>query len=138
MTRMALTKVADPLADPLARLQQALTEAPVHVLPVLIGELEKLKAQALSELSRRSTDITTHTRAIHEASRRPSIDRESNAEYLSIRELTHRIGYAEGTIRNLMSRGIFKLNEHYVKPRGRIFFKWPAVRRWLETSPSPG
>ncbi len=137
MTRLPLTKVADPLADPLARLQQALTEAPLHVLPVLIGELEKLKVQALSELSRRSTDIIAHTQPSHDASRRLSIDRGPDAEYLSIRELTHRVGYAEGTIRNLMSRGIFKLNEHYVKPRGRILFKWPAVQRWLETTQSP-
>ncbi|MBI4611409.1 MAG: hypothetical protein HY726_20655 [Candidatus Rokubacteria bacterium] len=59
-------------------------------------------------------------------------------EYLSIRELSSRMGYAEGTIRNLMSRGTFKLGEHYVKPRGRIMFKWPAVRAWLEQAAGQG
>jgi len=53
-------------------------------------------------------------------------------EYLSIRELSQRIPYAQQTIRNLMSRGVFKLGKHYVKPRGRVVFKWSAVQAWLE------
>lgn len=66
------------------------------------------------------------------------VDQDSNMEYLSIHDLANRIGYAEGTIRNLMSDGVFKLGEHYVKPRGRIFFKWPAVRSWLEATRTLG
>jgi len=41
-------------------------------------------------------------------------------EYLSIAELTKRIPYAAQTIRNLMGRGEFRRDIHYLKPRGRI------------------
>ena len=45
------------------------------------------------------------------------------------------IPYAEQTIRNLMSRGVFRLGEHYLKPRSRIMFRWSKVREWLEEQP---
>jgi hypothetical protein len=51
---------------------------------------------------------------------RPSRDGMADPEYVSIRELSRRIPYAEGSIRNLMSRGALKLGEHYVKPQGRV------------------
>jgi hypothetical protein len=56
----------------------------------------------------------------------------NGTEYLSIRELARRIPYAEGSIRNLISRGSFRLGEHYLKPHGRVVFKWAAVQAWLE------
>jgi len=60
------------------------------------------------------------------------VDQDPEVEYLSLHDLARRIDYAEGTIRNLMSQGVFRLGQHYVKPRGRILFKWAAIRNWLE------
>lgn len=64
----------------------------------------------------------------------PTLDvvREPGEEYLSIKQLEQRIPYAEQTIRNLMSAGVLKRDVHYVKPRGRIIFKWSALQAWLE------
>jgi len=73
------------------------------------------------------------TRPPHSATLSNSVSASPNgAEYLSIRELARRIPYAEGSIRNLISRGSFRLGEHYLKPHGRVVFKWPAVQAWLE------
>jgi len=60
------------------------------------------------------------------------VDGAEDVEYLSIRDLAHRIPYAEQTIRNLMTRGVFRLGEHYIKPRSRIMFRWSKVRDWLD------
>jgi hypothetical protein len=65
-------------------------------------------------------------------SERPSGDGAADQEYVSIRELSRRIPYAEGSIRNLMSRGALRLGEHYVKPQGRVMFRWRAIQVWLE------
>jgi hypothetical protein len=54
------------------------------------------------------------------------------SEYVSIAELAKRIPYAPQTIRNLMTQGVFIRDVHYLKPRGRVIFKWTAVREWLE------
>ncbi len=62
----------------------------------------------------------------------PTLDAQD--EYLSIAQLAQRIPYAEQTIRNLMSQGILRRDVHYVKPRGRVMFKWSAVQAWLEGS----
>ena len=56
----------------------------------------------------------------------------ASEEYLSIADLSKRIPYAPQTIRNLMSAGVLKRNLHYVKPRGRVMFKWSAVLAWVE------
>ena len=61
----------------------------------------------------------------------PHIDVALEKEYLSVRELAARIPYSEGAIRNLMSQGRLKLGIHYVKPRGRVAFRWSAIRAWL-------
>ena len=53
-------------------------------------------------------------------------------EYLSIADLSKRIPYAAQTIRNLMSLGVFKRDVHYVKPRGRVIFRWSKVQEWIE------
>jgi hypothetical protein len=52
-------------------------------------------------------------------------------EYLTVDELSRRIGYAPQTIRNLKSRGVFQLGVHYVKPRRRVLFKWSTIVDWL-------
>lgn len=53
-------------------------------------------------------------------------------EYLSVTALSARIPYAPQTIRNLMSQGVLQRDVHYLKPRGRIIFKWSAVQAWIE------
>jgi hypothetical protein len=63
-----------------------------------------------------------------------SSSRATSEEYLSISDLATRIPYAPQTIRNLMSRGVFQLGVHYLKPRGRVIFRWSAVQRWLTES----
>ena len=60
------------------------------------------------------------------------VDGAEDVEYLSIRDLARRIPYAEQTIRNLMTGGVFRLGEHYIKPRSRIMFRWSKVRDWLD------
>ena len=62
----------------------------------------------------------------------PILDGEAGPEYISLRELTKRIPYSDGTIRNLMSSGVLKGGEHYVKPNGRVMFRWSAVQAWLD------
>jgi len=60
------------------------------------------------------------------------VDGAGSTEYLSLRELSRRIPYKEGTIRNLMSQGQLQLGVHYLKPHhGRIVFVWSAMRAWL-------
>jgi hypothetical protein len=124
--------VAYPLADPLDRLKEALASAPVQTLPAFIGELERLKAQAWTRLAGPPLNDSDRARVMHDSSAKPLVDQDAEPEYLSIRDMARRINYAEGTIRNLMSRGVFKLGEHYMKPRGRILFKWSVVCRWVE------
>ncbi len=62
------------------------------------------------------------------------VDSGNDPEYLSIRELAERIPYSKSTIRNLMSKGQLRLGEHYVKPRGRVMFRWAAIRAWLDST----
>jgi len=54
-------------------------------------------------------------------------------EYLSIQELSKRIPFRVQSIRNMISKGIFRLGEHYVKPggKGRPVFLWSKVEQWL-------
>jgi hypothetical protein len=64
--------------------------------------------------------------------RSPQAAGMASEEFLSIADLCKRIPYAPQTIRNLMSAGVLKRNLHYMKPRGRIMFKWSAVLAWIE------
>jgi hypothetical protein len=65
-----------------------------------------------------------------------SIDASPAPEYLSIRQLAGRIPYSEGAIRNMMSRGVFRLGVHYTKPNGgRPVFHWTAVQEWARAVP---
>jgi hypothetical protein len=60
-----------------------------------------------------------------------TIDATPAPEYLSIRQLAGRIPYSEGAIRNMISRGVFRLGVHYTKPNGgRPVFHWRAVQDW--------
>jgi predicted DNA-binding transcriptional regulator AlpA len=53
-------------------------------------------------------------------------------EYLPIRPLSQRIGYAVKTIYNLISQGILKEGVHYFKPTKRkLLFYWPAMEAWI-------
>jgi hypothetical protein len=53
-------------------------------------------------------------------------------EYLTIAQLCARVGYRPQTVRNLMSKGVFRLGVHFCKPRGRVLFKWSAMQAWLD------
>jgi hypothetical protein len=59
------------------------------------------------------------------------VDGAGAVAYLSGRELARRIPYCEGSIRNLMSQGQLKAGIHYLKPGGRVIFRWSAVQAWL-------
>ncbi len=53
-------------------------------------------------------------------------------EYLPIKVLSERIGYAVKTIYNLVSQDTFKEGIHYFKPTKRkLLFYWPAVEQWI-------
>lgn len=79
-------------------------------------------AARLSELEQSS---------VRRSQKEPPVDVEAEAGYISVRELAQRIPYSEGTIRNLMSQGCLKLGTHYVKPNGRVMFRWDAMQTWL-------
>jgi hypothetical protein len=50
-----------------------------------------------------------------------------------------RIPYSEGAIRNMMSRGVFRLGVHFTKPNGgRPVFHWRAVQEWTRSQPASG
>jgi len=121
---------SDPLADSLVRLQEALTHAAVQALPAFLVELERLRALAWAKLS--SPQPKDSAQGVPRDGIGALVDPDPEVEYLSLHDLARRIDYAEGTIRNLMSQGVFKLGQHYVKPRGRILFKWAGIRNWLE------
>ena len=58
-------------------------------------------------------------------------------EYLIITELSSRIKMTPGTIRNLVWKGEFVENVHYVKPTSRkLLFVWSAIEAWLYVKPS--
>ncbi len=54
-------------------------------------------------------------------------------EYISVKTLSERIGYKVQSIYNMIHKGTFVLNKHYLKPTPKkILFKWTAVKQWLE------
>jgi len=54
-------------------------------------------------------------------------------EYISVKALSERIGYKVQSIYNMIHKGTFVLNKHYLKPTPKkILFKWTAVKQWLE------
>ena len=59
-------------------------------------------------------------------------------EYLRTDELSDRIKMAQGTIRNLVWKGEFKKDIHYLKPTPRkLLFIWSGVEAWLHNRSSP-
>ena len=63
--------------------------------------------------------------------------KECQTEYLTVDELSRRIKFSKQSIYNLISKGVFVLQDHYLKPRPKkILFKWPAVLEWMENAPS--
>jgi len=56
-------------------------------------------------------------------------------EYLTVAQLSRRIPYQPQTIRNLMSKNVLRPGIHYLKPRGRVMFRWSAIQAWLEGRP---
>ena len=54
-------------------------------------------------------------------------------EYLSIGEVAALIRKTPKTVRNMMSRGVFRDAVHYFRPRGSTpLFKRDAVIQWVE------
>jgi len=53
-------------------------------------------------------------------------------EYLTVQELSNRIKYAKQSIYNLIQKGTFVQDKHYIKPsRKKVLFIWSAVLEWL-------
>jgi len=106
------------------------------------GEVRRRLDRLRAELVEMETEILALSRLLETVAIDPErplrdtaskrVDGAEDVEYLSIRDLAHRIPYAEQTIRNLMTRGVFRLGEHYIKPRSRIMFRWSKVRDWLD------
>ena len=97
----------------------------------LRAELVEMETEVLALSRLLETEVVDPEGPLRDtASKR--VDGAEDVEYLSIRDLAHRIPYAEQTIRNLMTRGVFRLGEHYIKPRSRIMFRWSKVRDWLD------
>ena len=86
----------------------------------------------VADLLRALDAATASSAAIARGSAASALDTQEATEYLSLRELARRIPYAEQTIRNLMSRGVFRMGEHYIKPRARVMFRWSRMREWLD------
>lgn len=62
--------------------------------------------------------------------------KECQTEYLTVDELSKRIKFSKQSIYNLVSKGVFILQRHYLKPRPKkILFKWSAVLEWMENTP---
>jgi len=96
----------------------------------LRAELREMETEVHALLRLIATAPSAPYRPQRDTAVRP-IDGGTDVEYLSVRELATRIPYSEGAIRNLMTRGVFRLGEHYLKPRGRVAFRWSAVQAWL-------
>ena len=56
-------------------------------------------------------------------------------EYLTVAELSERIKFSKQTIYNLISKKVFEINRHFIKPRPKkILFIWAEVKAWMERS----
>ena len=60
---------------------------------------------------------------------------ETNNEiYLTVKELSEKIKYSQQSIYNMIHKGVFIKDTHYVKPsRKKVLFLWTAVHAWLES-----
>src|SRR5438093_3411740 len=106
------------------------------------GEVQRRLDRLRAELVEMETEVLALSRLLETAAIDPErllrdtaskrVDGAEDVEYLSIRDRARRIPYAEQTIRNLMTGGVFRLGEHYITPRSRIMFRWSKVRDWLD------
>ena len=56
-------------------------------------------------------------------------------KYVTIKKLAELTGYSQDAIRAKIKRGIWRLNEHFIKsPDGRVQLKMEAIESWMETS----
>jgi len=55
-------------------------------------------------------------------------------EYLTTKELSGRIKYKPGTLRNLIWKKVLLENVHFVRPTPRkILFVWSRIEAWLHS-----
>lgn len=60
---------------------------------------------------------------------------KNQEEYLTVKELSTKIKFAEQTIYNMIHKGDFIKGLHYIKPRPKkVLFLWTAVATWLEST----
>ncbi len=58
---------------------------------------------------------------------------DAQEEYLTVAELSEKIKFSRQTIYNLISKKVFEINKHFIKPRPKkILFRWTAVKAWME------
>ena len=56
-------------------------------------------------------------------------------EYLTVAALSEKIKFSKQTIYNLISKKVFEINKHFIKPRPKkILFIWAEVKAWMERS----
>ena len=59
----------------------------------------------------------------------------SQEEYLTVAELSTKIKFSKQTIYNLISKKVFEINKHFVKPRPKkILFIWAEVEAWMKNA----
>ncbi len=60
---------------------------------------------------------------------------DAQEEYLTVAELSEKIKFSRQTIYNLISKKVFEINKHFIKPRPKkILFIWAEVKAWMERS----
>jgi hypothetical protein len=125
--------VLDPARPP--RLAVLVVDALTKLRAARLAEAEALAAlvTVFMDIGAQREGCDTASRAAPEASCSAEHSRvAAEQQYLSVRQLSDRIPYAEHTIRNLMTTGALRQGEHYFKRRGRVMFSWPAMCRWIE------
>ena len=59
----------------------------------------------------------------------------NDEQYLTVKELSEKIKFSRQSIYNMIYKGVFIKDTHYIKPsRKKVFFLWTAVHTWLESS----
>ena len=113
---------------------------PVPVVPpapafddLSLDTLVELRQQYRYKLADLEAAITLRLAVPPRADHVPVDNGHEKDEYLTVSEVAGRIGYETQTVRNLMGQGVFRVGVHFVKPKGRVLFIWPAVEAWLKT-----
>ena len=121
------------MREPLAILSPAPPQKVLDSLP--LDALVALRQQHRYRIADIEAAITRRLAVQRRAEQEQVEEVHEEDEYLTVVELAERVGYAEQTIRNLMGQGVFRLGVHFVKPRGRVLFRWSVVEAWLEKEP---